>query len=170
LEFRREVPGLLMEIQAKAKEGEGGEVFAGNGFHQQAGELAVLEKEIIRPFEGGGNTREGMDSIGHGERTEEREDGKAVGGHFEDKGNPETEGFFGDPGFALAAVAGGLDFGGEDGGGRRELSAEEVLGGSTGSKKGDAAEEGGGNGEVDVGDLERIGKGGGVRGRNCRRS
>jgi len=85
---------LLMEIQAKAKEGEGGEVFAGNGFHQQAGELAVLEKEIIRPFEGGGNTREGMDSIGHGERTEEREDGKAVGGHFEEKGNPEAEGFF----------------------------------------------------------------------------
>ena len=143
-----------MEIQAKAKEGEGGEVFAGDGFDQQAGELAVLEKEIIRPFEGGGNTREGMDSIGHGERTEEREDGKAVGGHFEDKGNPETEGFFGDPGFALAAVAGGLDFGGENGGWRRELSAEKVLRGGAGRKKGDAAVEGGGNGEVDVGDLE----------------
>ena len=145
---------MLMEIQAKAKEGEGGEVFAGNGFHQQAGELAVLEKEIIRPFEGGGNTREGMDSIGHGERTEEREDGKAVGGHFEEKGNPEAEGFFGDPCFPLAAVAGGLDFGGEDSGGRRELSAEKVLGGSTRRQDSDATVEEGGNGEVDVGDLE----------------
>ena len=145
---------MLMEIQPEAKEGEGGKVFAGDGFNQQAGELVVLDEEIIWPFEGGGNTGEGMDSIGHGERTEEREDGKAVGGHFEEKGNPEAEGFFGDPGFALAAVAGGLDFGGEDGGGRRELSAEKVLGGSTGRQNSDATVEGGGNGEVDVGDLE----------------
>ena len=161
---------MLMEIQPEAKEGEGGKVFAGDGFNQQAGELVVLDEEIIWPFEEGGNTGEGMDSIGHGERTEEREDGKAVGGHFEEKGNPEAEGFFGDPGFALAAVAGGLDFGGEDGGGRRELSAEKVLGGGAERKKSDATVEGGGNGEVDVGDLERIGRGGGFRGRNCRRS
>ena len=145
---------MLVEIEAEAKEGEGGKVFAGDGFNQQAGELVVLDEEIIWPFEEGGNTGEGMDSIGHGERTEEREDGKAVGGHFEEKGNPEAEGFFGDPGFALAAVAGGLDFGGEDGGGRRELSAEKVLGGSTGRQDSDATVEGGGNGEVDVGDLE----------------
>ena len=143
-----------MEIQSEAKEGEGGKVFAGDGFNEEAGELVVLDEEIIWPFEGGGNTGEGMDSIGHGERTEEREDGKAVGGHFEEKGNPEAEGFFGDPGFALAAVAGGLDFGGEDGRGRRELSAEKVLGGSTGRQDSDATVEGGGNGEVDVGDLE----------------
>lgn len=161
---------MLMEIQAEAKEGEGGEIFSGNGFHQKAGELAVLEKEIIRPFERGGNTREGMDGIGHGEGAEEREDGKAVGRHFKEKGDPETEGFFGDPSFALAAVASGLDSGGEDGGGRRELSAEKVLGGGTGRQDGDATVEGGGNGEVDVGDLEGIGEGGGFRGRNCRRS
>jgi hypothetical protein len=132
LEFRREVPGLLMEIQAEAKEGEGGEVFAGYGFDEQAGELAVLEEEIIRPFKGGKNTGEGMDSIGHGEGAEERKDGEAVGGHFEEKGNPEAEGFFGDPSFALATVAGSLDFGGKDGGGRRELSAKKILGGGTG--------------------------------------
>ena len=70
----------------------------------------------------------------------------------------------------MAAVAGGLDFGGEDGGGRRELSPEKVLSGGAGRKKGDAAVEGGGNGEVDLGDLERIGRDGGFRGRNCRRS
>ena len=145
---------MLMEIQPEAKEGEGGKVFAGDGFNEEAGELVVLDEEIIWPFEGGGNTGEGMDSIGHGERTEEREDGKAVGGHFEEKGNPEAEGFFGDPGFALAAVAGGLDFGGEDSGGRRELSAEKVLGGSTRRQDSDATVEEGGNGEVDVGDLE----------------
>jgi len=142
LEFRREVPGLLMEIQAEAKEGEGGEVFAGDGFDEQAGELAVLEEEIIRPFEGGENTGEGMDSIGYGEGAEEREDGEVVGGHFEENGNPEAEGFFGDPSFALATVAGSLDFGGKDGGGRRELSAEKILGGGTGRKKGDTAVEG----------------------------
>ena len=161
---------MLMEIQAEAKEGEGGEVFAGYGFDEQAGELAVLEEEIIRPFEGGENTGEGMDSIGYGEGTEERKDGEAVGRHFEEKGNPEAERFFGDPGFPLATMAGGLDFGGEDGGWRRELSAEKVLGGGAGRKKGDAAVEGGGNGEVDVGDLEWIGRVGGFRGRNCRRS
>jgi len=170
LEFGRKIPGLLMEIQAKAKEGEGGEVFAGDSFDKQAGELAVLEKEIIRPFEEGGNTREGVDSIGHGEGTEERKDGKAVGGYFKEKGDPEAKGFLGDPSFALATVAGGLDFGGEDGGGGRELSAEKVLSGSAGKKKGDAAVEGGGSGEVDLGDLERIGRSGGFRGRNCRRS
>jgi hypothetical protein len=43
LEFGREVPGLLMEIQPEAKEGEGGKVFAGDGFNQQAGELVVLD-------------------------------------------------------------------------------------------------------------------------------
>ena len=123
---------MLMEIQAEAKEGEGGEVFAGYGFDEQAGELAVLEEEIIRPFEGGKNTGEGMDSIGHGEGAEERKDGEAVGRHFEEKGNPEAEGFFGDPSFALATVAGSLDFGGKDGGGRRELSAKKILGGGTG--------------------------------------
>jgi len=95
-----------------------------------------------------------MDGIGHGEGTEERKDGKAVGGDFEEKGYPEAEGFFGDPNFPLATVAGGLDFGGEDGGGRRELSPEKVLGGSTGRQDRDATVEGGGNGEVDVGDLE----------------
>jgi hypothetical protein len=170
LEFRREVPGLLVEIEAEAKDGEGREVFAGDGFDEQAGEFTVLEKEIIRPFEGGGNTGEGMDGIGHGEGTEERKDGKAVGGDFEEKGYPEAEGFFGDPNFPLAAVAGGLDFGGEDGGGRRELSPEKVLGRGAERKKSDATVEGGGNGEVDVGDLEWIGRGGGFRGRNCRRS
>jgi len=66
---------LLMEIQPEAKEGEGGEVFAGDGFNEEASEFTVLDKEIIRPFEGGGNTREGMDSIGHGKGAEERKDG-----------------------------------------------------------------------------------------------
>ena len=79
---------MLMEIQSEAKEGEGGKVFAGDGFHQQAREFAILEKEVIRPFNGRGNTREGMDSIGHGERTEERKDGEAVGGYFKEKGDP----------------------------------------------------------------------------------
>ena len=170
MEFRREVPGLLVEIEAEAKEGEGRKVFAGDGFDQEAGELAVLEKEIIRPFEGGGNTGDGMDGIGHGEGTEERKNGNAVGGDFKEKGDPEAKGLFGDPSFPLAAVAGGLDFGGEDGGGRRELSPEKVLSGGAGRKKGDAAVEGGGNGEADLGDLERIGRDGGFRGRNCRRS
>ena len=66
---------MLMEIQPEAQEGEGEKVFAGYGFDEQAGEFAVLEKEIIRPFERGGNTGEGMDSIGHGKGAEERKDG-----------------------------------------------------------------------------------------------
>ena len=120
-----------MEVEAEAEEGERGLVGAGDGFDEEACEFAILEKEIVGPFEGGFDFGEGADGVGGSEGAEEREEGEAIGGHFEEDGDPEAEGFIGEPGFALASVACGLDFGGEDsgeGGCRGRWSgAEEVL-------------------------------------------
>lgn len=152
-----------MEVEAKAEEGERGLVGAGDGFDEEACELAILEKEIVGPFEGGFDFGEGADGVGGGEGAEEREEGEAIGGHFEEDGDPEAEGFIGEPGFTLASVSCGLDFGGEDGGegiGRRRWSeAEEVLGGGSGGEDGDTVTERviGGEEEIDLVDLEGVG-------------
>ena len=120
-----------MEVEAEAEEGERGLVGAGDGFDEEACEFAILEKEIVGPFEGGFDFGEGANGVGGGEGAEEGEEGEAIGGYFEKDGDPEAEGFIGEPGFALASVACGLDFGGEDsgeGGCRGRWSgAEEVL-------------------------------------------
>ena len=105
-----------MKVKAEAEEGERGLVGAGDGFDEKACEFAILEKEIVGPFEGGFDFGEGADGVGGSEGAEERKKGEAIGGHFEEDGDPEAEGFIGEPGFTLAAVACGLDFGGEDGG------------------------------------------------------
>ena len=130
------IGGLLVEVEAEAEEGERGLVGAGDSFDEEACEFAILEKEIVRPFEGGLDFGEGTDSVGGGKGAEERKEGEALGGYFEEDGDPEAERFIGEPGFALASVTCGLDFGGEDsgeGGGRGRWSgAEEVLGGSGG--------------------------------------
>ena len=95
-----------------------------------------------------------------------------MGFHFEENGDPEAEGGIGKPRFAWAAMACGLDFCGEDGGGGGELGAKEVLGGGAGWQDRDAVAEGGigREKEVDVGGLERIGGRAKFRERNCRRS
>ncbi len=152
-----------MEVEAKAEEGERGLVGASDGFDEEACEFAILEKEIVGPFEGGFDFGEGADGVGGGEGAEEREEGEAIGGHFEEDGDPEAEGFIGEPRVALAAVSCGLDFGGEDGGeGGGECrwgGAEEVLGGGSGGEDGDTVTERviGGEEEIDLGDLEGVG-------------
>ena len=158
-----EIDGLLVEVEAEAEEGERGLVGAGDGFDEEACEFAILEKEIVGPFEGGFDFGEGADGVGGGEGAEEREEGEAIGGYFEENGDPEAEGFIGEPGFALASVACGLDFGGEDsgkgGGERRWGGAEEVLGGGSGGEDGDTVTERviGGEEENDLVDLEGVG-------------
>jgi len=96
-------------------------------------------------------------------------------GDFEKEGDPEAEGGVGEPRFARATVAGCLDFGCENGGGGGERGAEMVLGGGEGGDNGDTVAKGGGGGEkeVDLSDLEGVGRvlpRGGIRERNCRRS
>jgi hypothetical protein len=124
---------LLVEVEAEAEEGERGLVGAGDGFDEEACEFAILEKKIVGPFEGGFDFGEGANGVSGGKGAEEREEGEAIGGYFEEDGDPEAEGFIGEPGFALAPVACGLDFGGENGGqgaGRGRWSgAEDVSGG-----------------------------------------
>ena len=168
-----------MEVEAEAEEGERGLVGAGDGFDEEACEFAILEKEIVGPFEGGFDFGEGADGVGGSEGAEEREEWEAIGGCFEKDGDPEAEGFIGEPGFALASVACGLDFGGEDGGegggGGRWSGAEEVLGGGGGGEDGDTVTERiiGGEEKIDLVDLEGVGvarEGGGLRVRNCRSS
>lgn len=105
-----------MEVETEAEEGEGGLIGAGDGFDEEACEFAILEKEIVGPFEGGFDFGEGADGVGGGEGAEEREEGEAIGGYFEENGDPEAEGFIGEPGVALASVTCGLDFGGQNGG------------------------------------------------------
>ena len=42
---------MLVEVEAEAEEGERGLVRAGDGLDEEASEFAILEKEIIGPFE-----------------------------------------------------------------------------------------------------------------------
>jgi hypothetical protein len=154
---------LLVKVKAEAEEGERGLVGAGDGFDEKACEFAILEKEIVGPFEGGFDFGEGADGVGGSKGAEERKKGEAIGGHFEEDGDPEAEGFIGEPGFASASVACGLDFGGEDsgegGGGRRWSGAEEVLGGGSRGEDGDTVTERviGGEEKINLVDLEGVG-------------
>jgi hypothetical protein len=96
-------------------------------------------------------------------------------GDFEKNRDPESEGGVGEPRLARAAMAGGLDFGGENGRGGGETGAELVLGGREGGYDGGAVAERGGGGqkEVDLSGLEGVGRvlpRRGIRERNCRRS
>ena len=152
-----------MEVEAEAEEGERGLVGASDGFDEEACEFAILEKEIVGPFEGGFDFGEGADGVGGGEGAEEGEEGEAIGGYFDEDGDPEAEGFIGEPGFALAPVSCGLDFGGEDsgagGGGGRWGGAQEVLGRGGGREDGDTVSERviGGEEEIDLVDLKGVG-------------
>jgi len=97
------------------------------------------------------------------------------GGNFEKERDPKSEGGIGKPWFARATVAGGLDFGCENGGGGGKRGAEMVLGGGDGGENGDTVAKGGGGGEkeVDLSGLKGVGRvlpRGGIRERNCRRS
>ena len=154
---------MLVEVEAEAEEGERGLVGSGDGLDEEACEFAILEKEIVGPFEGGFDFGEGSDGVGGGEGTEEGEEREAIGRYFDEDGDPEAEGFIGEPGFALASVACGLDFGGEDGGegggGGRWSGAEEVLGGGSGGEDGDTVTERviGGEEEIDLVYLKRVG-------------
>ena len=157
-----EIDGLLVEVEAEAEEGERGLVGAGDGLDEEACEFAILEKEIVGPFEGGFDFGEGTDGVGGGEGADEGEEGEAIGRYFEEDGDPQAEGFIGEPGFALAPVACGLDFGDEDGGKGGERGrwsrAEEVLGRGGGREDGDTVTERviGGEEEIDLVDLEGV--------------
>ncbi len=115
---------------------------------------------------------QGANRIGCGERAEERKEGELGGREFQKEGDPKAEGCVGYPRFTGAAVAGGLNFCGEDCGGCGEGGAEMILGRGERGEDGDSVTEGGGGREkeVDVCGLERVGERSGLRGRNCRRS
>ena len=123
-----------MEIEAEAEQGKGRLVGAGDGFDQNAGELAIFEEEIVRPLEGGHESGQGANGIGRGEGGEKRKKGKLRRGNFEEEGEPEAEGGMGVPRVARAAAAGRLNFCGEDCGGSWEGGAEVILGGGNGGK------------------------------------
>ena len=44
---------MLMEIDTEAQEGEGGLIFSGDGFNEEAGEFSILQEKIVGPFERG---------------------------------------------------------------------------------------------------------------------
>ena len=145
---------------------------ARDGFDQNAGELAIFEEEIVGPLEVGLELGQGANGIGRGEGGEKRKKRKLRRGNFEEKGDPEAEGVFRQPRFSGASVAFGLDLGSQDCRCGWKLGAEDLLRRGAGFEDRRAAVEGGvgREKEVDVSGLERIGEGGGFRGRNCRRS
>ena len=81
-----------------------------------------------------------------------------AGLRLEEDGAPKAEGLTGDPGVALAAAAGGLDFGGPDGGDFAGF-AGKVLGGSCLGHEMNPAPEGvaGRKEGVDEGGCEGVG-------------
>ena len=83
-----EVGRLLMEIETETEEREGGVIFSGDGFNEEASEFSILQKKIVGPFEGGLELGEGADGIGGGEGTEQGKERKMGGGNFEKKGDP----------------------------------------------------------------------------------
>ena len=69
---------MLMEIETEAEESEGGVIFSGDGFNEEAGEFSILQKKIVGPFEGGLELGEGTDGIGGGEGTDQGKERKMV--------------------------------------------------------------------------------------------
>ena len=78
-----EVGRLLMEIETEAEEGEGGVIFSGDSFNEEAGEFSILQKKIVGPFEGGLELGQGADGIGGSKGTEQGKERKMGGGNFE---------------------------------------------------------------------------------------
>lgn len=83
---------MLGEIEAQAEKSEGRGVGAGNGFDEETSELAILEKEIVGPLEGGLELGYSADGIGGGEGGEKGKDGEVGGGNFKQKRDPKTVG------------------------------------------------------------------------------
>jgi hypothetical protein len=59
-----------MEIETEAEEGEGGVIFSGDGFNEEAGEFSILQKKIVGPFEVRLELGEDADGVGGGEGTQ----------------------------------------------------------------------------------------------------
>ena len=117
-----------MKIEAKPQKGEGRSVGSGDGFNEQACHLAVLQKEIIRPFQGWLEAGQNPDGIGSGHGSKKRKDGEQGGFYFHQDGDPESLGSGRDPWIAMAPVSGGLNLRSQNCGGCRGAGAELVLG------------------------------------------
>jgi hypothetical protein len=163
---------LLLEIETESEKGERGLIHPRNRFNKNAGELAILEEEIVGPLQRGLELSQGADRVCGGEGGEERKKGKLQRGHFQKNGDPKSKWVFRQPRFSGSSVTTGLDLGSQDCRCGWKLGAENLLRRGAGFKDRRAAMEGGfrRKKEVDVSGLEGIGEGSGFRGRNCRRS
>ena len=174
-EFAGEVGGLLGQIQAKAKDGQGQVAGSGDGFHEKTRELPIFHEEIVGPLQKGLEPGQATDGVSRRQRPDYRKKRKQGCGWFQQDGAPEAEGVIGGPWMPLPAPTGGLDFGGPD---RGDIPgfAREILGGAGRSQNMDFAtkrmirrQKG-----IDERRSERVGffRPGrvGFRGRNCRKS
>lgn len=174
-QFAGKVGGLLGEIQAKTKNGEGQASGAGDGLDQQSGQFLIFPKKIVGPLENSFEIGQGPDRVRSREGSENGQQGKVVGIRFQEDGAPKAEGTIRNPDVSLATTAGGLDFGRPDGGDLLGFP-RQILGGAglredmnptpkevVGRKQG--IDEGGFEG---VGDRDP--RSFGLRGRNCRKS
>ena len=166
---------LVDEVEAESQNGEGETTWARDGFDQKPGQLLILPKEVVRPFQAGLQLGQGADRVGRRQRTEEGKPRELLLVGFQQKGAPEAERAIGSPGVTLASPAGGLNFRHPDGRDLRGFSGDVLGGAGLGGhmdvtpKRVFRREEG-----VDEGGIERIGgdrpRGVDFRGRNCRKS
>ena len=108
--FAREIGGKVGVIDVDADAGDG---LAVDELHQNAGDLAVVEHEVVGPAQvalDAGGLRDGLHG---GDAEREREDGD---GGQDDRAVDSVAGF-GVPGVAVAALAGELAIGEHDGAG-----------------------------------------------------
>ena len=162
----------MVKVKAESEKSERGLIQPRNRFNKNAGELAIFKEEIVGPLQRGLELGQGADRIGGGEGGEERKKRKLRRGDFQKSGDPKPKWVFRQPRFTGSSVAFGLDLGSQDCRCGWKLGAEDLLrGGAAFEDRCALAERGvGREKEVDVSGLERIGEGGGFRGRNCRRS
>jgi len=162
----------MVKVKAESEKGERGLIHTRNRFNKDAGELAIFEEEIVGPLQRGLELSQGAHCVCGGEGCEERKKGELGRGDFQKNGDPKSKWVFRQPRFSGASVAFGLDLGSQDCRCGWKLGAENFLRRGAGFEDRRALVEGGvgREKEVDPSGLERIGEGGGFRGRNCRRS
>ena len=87
-EFAGEVGGLLGQIQAEAKDGQGQMAGSGDGFHEKTRELPIFYKEIVGPLQKGLEPGQATDGVSCRQRPDNRKKRKQGCGWFQQDGTP----------------------------------------------------------------------------------
>ena len=114
-QLARKIRSLLGKIETQSQDGERQAAGTGDGFHQQAGQLLIFPKKVVRPLQGGCESGERLNGIRGGQGAENGKQGKLSRLRLQQDGTPKTPWAVGDPEMPLSSAAGGLNFGSPDG-------------------------------------------------------